>query len=150
MLAMPATANRLPETRTVGLDPKRIKPNQFSISIYGDPSSEIEDLLPSIREHGILVAMVVAPGPKPGTWELLSGHRRLACAMALDLAEVPCEVRRIPPGAVRRRRRPRRALGIGGQPAPAGEPAERAGGIDGLSRCHRMSEFRRSGRACGS
>jgi ParB family chromosome partitioning protein len=103
MLAMPATANRLPETRTVGLDPKRIKPNQFSISIYGDPSSEIEDLLPSIREHGILVAMVVAPGPKPGTWELLSGHRRLACAMALDLAEVPCEVRRIPPGAVRRR-----------------------------------------------
>jgi ParB family transcriptional regulator, chromosome partitioning protein len=103
MLAMPATANSVLATRTVALDPGRIKPNHFSISIYGDPSAEIDDLLPSIREHGILVAMVVAPGPRPGTWEVLSGHRRLACALALDLAEVPCEVRRIPPGAARRR-----------------------------------------------
>ncbi len=103
MPTMPATANGLLVARTVALDPKRIKPNHFSISIYGEPSAEIDDLLPSIREHGILVAMVVAPGPKPGTWEVLSGHRRLACALALGMTEVPCEVRRIPPGAARRR-----------------------------------------------
>jgi ParB family chromosome partitioning protein len=103
MPAMPATANGLLVTRTIALDPKRIKPNHFSISTYGEPSAEIDDLMASIREHGILVAMVVAPGPKPGTWEVLSGHRRLACALGLGLAEVPCEVRRIPPGAARRR-----------------------------------------------
>src|SRR5262249_52552057 len=32
-----------------------------------------------------------------------SGHRRLACALALGLGEVPCEVRSIPSGAARRR-----------------------------------------------
>ena len=65
---------------------KQIRTNPFSLSIYGEPSAEIDDLLPSIREHGILVALVVAPGPKPGTWEVLSGHRRLACALALGLS----------------------------------------------------------------
>ncbi len=81
----------------------RLDPNPFSLSLYGDPSAEIDDLLPSIREHGILVALVVAPGPKLGTWEVLSGHRRLACALALGLTEVPCEVRRLPRGDARRR-----------------------------------------------
>ncbi len=100
---MPAIADRSRTTETLALDPKRIKANPFSLSVYGEPSAEIDDLLPSIREHGILVAIAVAPGPKPGTWEVLSGHRRLACAIALGLAEVPCEVRRIPPGPARRR-----------------------------------------------
>ena len=83
--------------------PGRLKPNRFSLSIYGDPSAEIDDLLPSIRDHGILVALVVAPGPGPGTWEVISGHRRLACALALNFAQVPCEVRPLPPGPERRR-----------------------------------------------
>ena len=169
MPAMPATANGLLDARTVALDPKRIEPNQFSISIYGDPSAEIDDLMPSIREHGILVAMVVAPGPKPGTWEVLSGHRRLACALALGLSEVPCEVRRLPPGAARRRaileynRQRRKTFSqlmreadaleeLWGSEASLRRLANlRRGqaGIDGfLQRC-RLSEFRRSGRMRG-
>jgi hypothetical protein len=100
---MPATANGLLAPQTIGLDPRRINSNPFSLSLYGDPSAEIDDLLPSIGEHGILVALVVTPGPRPGTWEVLSGHRRLACALALGLAEVPCEVRRLRPGPARRR-----------------------------------------------
>ncbi len=44
-------------------------------------SAEIGDLIASVREHGILVPLVVAaPGPEPQTWEVISGHRRLACA----------------------------------------------------------------------
>jgi len=89
--------------RTLAISPSRLKPNQFSLSIYGDHTSEIDDLLPSIREHGILVALVVAPGPRPQHWEVLSGHRRLACAQALGLGEVPCEVRDIVDDRVRRR-----------------------------------------------
>ena len=142
---MPATAND--STRPANdraSTPERLKPNPFSLSIYGDPSAEIDDLMPSIREHGILVPLVVAPGPKPGTWEVISGHRRLACALALGLAEVPCEVRRLPRGAARqtrdpgiqppapqdvqpadaRGRRARGALGIRGERPAAGQPAE--------------------------
>src|SRR6516162_7297571 len=100
---MPATAIGLRAPRTIAIEPKRLEPNPFSLSLYGDPATEVDDLLASIREHGILVAMVVAPGSKPGTWEVLSGHRRLACALALGLAEVPCEVRRLPAGTARHR-----------------------------------------------
>ena len=57
----------------------------------------------SIRTHGILVPLVVTPGSQSGTWEVISGHRRLACALALELPEVPCEIRHMPLGEARRR-----------------------------------------------
>jgi ParB family transcriptional regulator, chromosome partitioning protein len=79
----------------------QLKPNDFSLSIYGDPAAEIDDLLPSIREHGVLVALVVASGHLPGLWEVISGHRRLACAQALGLTKIPCEVRYMPDGMER-------------------------------------------------
>jgi hypothetical protein len=101
---MPATAN--PRQRlapeTIGIDPERLRPNPFSVSLYGDPAAEVDDLIASVREHGILVPLVVAaPGPEPGTWEVVSGHRRLACARALEMTEVPCQVRRLPRGTAR-------------------------------------------------
>ncbi len=100
--AMPALANHRLAPETIGIDPESLRPNPFSLSLYGDPSSEIDDLMPSLREHGILVPLVVAaPGPEPGTWEVLSGHRRLACARALGMTEVPCQVRRLPRGPAR-------------------------------------------------
>jgi ParB-like chromosome segregation protein Spo0J len=100
---MSATANLLTILEKKLIEPNSIKPNRYSISIYGEPAVGIDDLLLSVREHGILVALVVAPGPKAGIWELLSGHRRLACAVALGLVEVPCTIRRLPPGAERYR-----------------------------------------------
>ena len=90
---MPVIAKSSVVLRTIRLPLSQLKPNQFSLSIYGDPGAEIDDLLPSIRDHGILVALVVAPEPVPDTWEVISGHRRLACAQALGLIEVPCQVR---------------------------------------------------------
>lgn len=75
------------------LAPGILDPNPINTEIYGDPSAEIEGLEESIREHGILVPLVVEPGLKAGRWAILSGHRRWACALALGLAEVPCEVR---------------------------------------------------------
>lgn len=68
-----------------------IVPNSFSTSIYGDPSAEIDDLVESIRVHGILVPLVVCRGDSG--WALLSGHRRLACAWTLGLPELPCQIR---------------------------------------------------------
>ena len=71
----------------------RIHPSSFSISIYGNPDSEVDDLIESVRAHGILVPLVVTPSAT--VWEVVSGHRRLACARLIGLADVPCEVRAI-------------------------------------------------------
>ena len=65
--------------------------SEDSLAIYGDPTGETDGLLESVRAEGVLVPLVVA---RVGTgWEVVSGHRRLACALALGLAEVPCEIR---------------------------------------------------------
>ena len=64
------------------------------------PTGETDGLLESVRAEGVLVPLVVA---RVGTgWEVVSGHRRLACALALGLAEVPCEVRQFGTRAARR------------------------------------------------
>jgi hypothetical protein len=59
---MPATARRVLTAKGMTLPSDKLRLNPFSLSIYGDPKAEIDDLLPSIRDQGILVALVVAPG----------------------------------------------------------------------------------------
>jgi ParB family transcriptional regulator, chromosome partitioning protein len=79
----------------------RLRPDPFNLALYGEPVAEQDSLLESIRARGILVPLVVVrDGPD---WQILSGHRRHACARALGLAEVPCQVRSVPPGDARRR-----------------------------------------------
>ncbi|MBV8077000.1 MAG: ParB N-terminal domain-containing protein, partial [Planctomycetaceae bacterium] len=96
---MPPTATTHTGTRPIATD--ELKPNAFSLSVYGDSSGEIRDLVESIRVHGILVPLVVTP--EASGWEVLSGHRRLACARALGLHEVPCAVRTLRSRAARQR-----------------------------------------------
>ncbi|MBV8611731.1 MAG: ParB N-terminal domain-containing protein [Singulisphaera sp.] len=96
---MPPTATTHTGTRPIATD--ELKPNAFSLSVYGDSSGEIHDLVESIRVHGILVPLVVTP--EASGWEVLSGHRRLACARALGLREVPCAVRTLRSRAARQR-----------------------------------------------
>ena len=82
--------------RIISIPPRRLKPNPFSQSLYGDPDINHDQLLPSIQEHGILVPLVVTPGEKPKTWELVSGHRRHACALELNLPTIPCQIVELP------------------------------------------------------
>lgn len=79
----------------------RLLPNPFSLSIYGDPAAETDGLLDSVRRHGVLVPLVVTPAGDD--WEVLSGHRRLACAHALELDQLPCQIT-TPRGPAARRR----------------------------------------------
>ena len=88
---MTTTPTAPPRTTTIATD--EISVNPFSIELYGDPENEIDDLLDGVRAHGVLVPLVVRR-IRSG-WEVLSGHRRLACARALGLSEVPCEVREV-------------------------------------------------------
>jgi ParB family chromosome partitioning protein len=98
---MPAKEISNLASQTIALSTSDLKPNCFSLEIYGDPSAELDDLLPSIRENGILVPLVVAPGRDRLDWEVISGHRRLACAHVLGMTTVPCEVRDLPDGQTR-------------------------------------------------
>lgn len=99
---MLVTAKDARNGQHLAIAPSRLKPSRFSRSLYGDPASEIDDLIPSVRDHGILVPLVVAPSSYPDMWEVISGHRRLACALALGLTEVPCNIWPVLPGNARR------------------------------------------------
>ena len=100
---MSMTANGSISTRVVAIRPSRLRPSCFSTSIYGDPApAKTDDLLQSIRDHGILVPLVVQREPVGEVWQVISGHRRLECALALGLTEVPCEIRSFPTEAARR------------------------------------------------
>ena len=78
--------------RTLALAPAQLRASGFSQSIYGDPAAELDGLLESIRDHGILVPLVVTHTPDDESWHVVSGNRRLTCATALGLEKVPCEV----------------------------------------------------------
>lgn len=83
----------------------KLAPSAFSVAVYGDPDAEADGLLDSIAERGILVPLVIAPatgGMRPGRFEVISGHRRLACAKRLGWELVPCVIRDLPPGDARR------------------------------------------------
>jgi ParB family chromosome partitioning protein len=82
--------NLAPTVRPIAV--ARLRPNDFSRSLYGDPEAETDDLVESVRRQGILVPLVVTPSG-PEDWEVISGHRRLASARRLGLVEVPCEPR---------------------------------------------------------
>ena len=87
MDAMPENPDQI-----VPIPTDSIEPNPFSTSIYGDPSREIDSLIDGIRDHGILVPLVIHASDRAGSWELISGHRRFACARVLELATVPCVI----------------------------------------------------------
>lgn len=103
-LAVAAVSARETDSRTTRLlATSALKPSSFSISVYGDPESETDadGLLQSILAHGILVPLVVVASG--AAYEVVSGHRRLACALRIGLESVPCEIRRIPSGSARGR-----------------------------------------------
>ena len=87
--------------RLIDLD--ELHPSPISIEIYGDCTQAVDDLLVSIRAEGVLVPLVVAERPEQCGWEVISGHRRLACARKLGLKALPCVLRTLAPGPDRRR-----------------------------------------------
>lgn len=53
---------------------------------------ELESLLDSISENGIISPLVVRPTEEKGKYEVISGHRRLHAARMLNLETVPVTV----------------------------------------------------------
>ena len=97
---MTTTLDHAPGVRTLAT--AGLHPSPFSVEIYGETDDEIQadGLLDGVRTHGVLVPLVVR---RDGDgWEVISGHRRLACARALGLGDLPCEVREFRNRAARR------------------------------------------------
>lgn len=72
----------------------RIEPHEANIR---NDIGDVTELAASIRVHGILQPLVVCPHPwRPGCYQLLAGHRRLAAAKLAGLSYVPVTVRAVP------------------------------------------------------
>lgn len=62
---------------------------------YFDPE-KLEQLMLSVKEHGILEPVLVRPVPsKPNQYELVAGERRYRAAQQLDLTEIPVAIREL-------------------------------------------------------
>ncbi|MHB8831322.1 MAG: ParB/RepB/Spo0J family partition protein [Patescibacteria group bacterium] len=70
-----------------------ISPNPHQPREHFDYAA-LEDLVSSIKEHGILQPLVVSPLPD-GRYELIAGERRLRAAKIAEMPEVPAIVRTV-------------------------------------------------------
>lgn len=68
-----------------------IQPNPRQPRENFDPQ-ELENLAASIREHGVIQPLIVAPG-KNGAYTLIAGERRLQAARSAGLKSVPVVIR---------------------------------------------------------
>ncbi len=74
------------------IDPRLIVANPYQPRKEFDPIA-LNDLIESIKEHGIIQPLVVSP--KGDKYELIAGERRLRSALELELREVPVVVREV-------------------------------------------------------
>ncbi len=79
------------EERVKLLPVEKISANPHQPREHFDYSS-LEELVNSIKRHGILQPLIVSPDQREG-WQLIAGERRLRAAKILELKVVPCLVR---------------------------------------------------------
>jgi ParB/RepB/Spo0J family partition protein len=84
-----------PETRTM-VPIAAIDPNTWNTRPRNRKGADPDDrsLTESIRQHGVLENLLVRPRPG-GRFELIFGERRLRCAKAAGLTDVPASIREL-------------------------------------------------------
>ncbi len=78
------------ETNEIALD--KIKPNPFQPRREFD-ETRLQELTASVKEHGILQAIVVTPEGDSGNYTLVAGERRCRAARLAGLQTIPAVVR---------------------------------------------------------
>jgi hypothetical protein len=81
------------ESEVVFLPVAEIKPSFYNPRCLDDRDEGMDDLIASIREHGILQPVVVVPG-EDGMYEIVMGERRWRAAVALRWTDIPCIVQK--------------------------------------------------------
>lgn len=89
---MPSEQPSAPSGSTVQMLPvDRIDPNPHQPRVHFD-HADLEDLVGSIKEHGIIQPLVVTVKPD-GRYELIAGERRLRASKIAGLTDVPALIR---------------------------------------------------------
>jgi ParB family transcriptional regulator, chromosome partitioning protein len=70
---------------------KMIRPSQFSIRDKFNDYEEVESLVSSIKEHGLLQPILIRP--YQNNFEIVAGHRRFYACKSLRLRHIPCKIR---------------------------------------------------------
>lgn len=86
-----AITDVLPGERVRQIEVEKISPNPLQPREHFD-YGDLEDLVDSIKKHGILQPLIVA-AEADGTFQLIAGERRLRAAKILELKTVPCLAR---------------------------------------------------------
>lgn len=60
-----------------------------------EENSEMDQLVASIRENGILMPLILRASDNSDTYDLIAGHRRLFAAKLAGLTEVPADIRKM-------------------------------------------------------
>ena len=58
-----------------------------------EENSEMDQLVASIRENGILMPLILRASDDSDTYDLIAGHRRLFAAKLVGLTEIPADIR---------------------------------------------------------
>ncbi len=75
------------------IEMKMIRPSQFSIRDKFNDHQEIESLITSIKEHGLLQAILIRP--YQNSFEIVAGHRRFHACKSLRWRHIPCKIREL-------------------------------------------------------
>ena len=75
------------------IEMKMIRPSQFSIRDKFNDHQEIESLITSIKEHGLLQAILIRP--YRNSFEIVAGHRRFHACKSLRWRHIPCKIREL-------------------------------------------------------
>lgn len=79
---------------TVILPLASLEPNYNNPFRVEPDSNDMQTLMVSIRENGVLSPLIVRPHPeKADIYQIISGHCRHYCCTQLEIAEVPCIIR---------------------------------------------------------
>src|SRR6476620_9472936 len=73
------------------IEMKLIRPSQFSIRDKFNDHQEIESLISSIKEHGLLQAILIRQ--YQNSFEIVAGHRRFHACRSLRWRFIPCKIR---------------------------------------------------------
>jgi ParB family transcriptional regulator, chromosome partitioning protein len=75
------------------IEMKMVRPSQFSIRDKFNDHQEIESLIISIKEHGLLQPILIRP--YQNSFEIVAGHRRFHACKSLRWRHMPCKIREL-------------------------------------------------------
>ena len=75
------------------IEMKMVRPSQFSIRDKYNDQQEVESLISSIKEHGLLQPILIRP--YQNSFEIVAGHRRFHACKSLRWRHMPCKIREL-------------------------------------------------------